>query len=318
MQLNCRLRLGLPLTLLLAAACALHPRLDLAATGGGRSIELSEVPFHPQQDHHCGPASLLTVLEHSGVDTDYPTAVERIYVPGLRGSLQVEMLAAGRGFGRLPYALPPEPEAVLAELTDGRPVLVLLNLGVPSKPIWHYAVVVGFDPESNRIVMRSGGERRRSHRAGVWLRQWDWAGRWAMVLLRPGEWPAMPERTRLLQSLADFEERADPRDAALAWRRAVDAWPDEPLAWLGVGNAAYQLESWDEALAAYRHALAIDPEHLPARLNLAQALQRAGRPCDALAGLPPQPADDHPLLPGYKTVRADLERECGAPASPGA
>jgi hypothetical protein len=301
------------LTLLLAAGCAWNPRLELAASGGVRRVELDDVPFHPQQDHHCGPASLLAVLEHSGVVTDLATTVERVYVPGLKGSLQIEMLAAGRRFGRLPYALPPEPEAVLAEVTAGRPVLVLLNLGVPSRPIWHYAVVVGFDPGPNRIVMRSGDERRRSQRAGVWLRQWDWAGRWAMVLLRPGEWPASPERTRLLRSLADFEETADPADAAVAWRRAAEAWSDEPLAWLGVGNAAYRLGEWGEALRAYRRALAIDPTHLPARLNLAQAMLGDGRPCEALAELPTEPAGDHPLLPTYSEVRAALARQCDAP-----
>ncbi|MDH3404026.1 MAG: PA2778 family cysteine peptidase [Acidobacteriota bacterium] len=268
--------------------------------------------FHPQEDHHCGPASLLTLLDHAGVRADYASVVERVYVPGLEGSLQIEMAAAGRSFGRLAYALPPEPAAVLAEVAAGRPVLVLLNLGVPSSPVWHYAVVVGFDPAANRFVLRSGAERRLLRKAPVWLRQWDWAGRWALVLLAPGEWPAAPRRDRLLRALADFEEIADAASAGRAWRRAAAAWPDEPLAWLGVGNAAYRREAWDDAAEAYRHALSLDPEHLPARLNLAQAEAEGGSPCSGLAVLGPPPAAGHPLLPAFAEVREMLRRRCAA------
>src|SRR3546814_2318796 len=35
-----------------------------------RQVELSEVPFFPQEDYYCGPAALATVLAWGGVDTD--------------------------------------------------------------------------------------------------------------------------------------------------------------------------------------------------------------------------------------------------------
>ena len=112
------------------------------------------------------------------------------------------MLAAARGLGRIAYRLAPEPAAVLEEVRSGRPVLVLLNLGVPSSPIWHYAVVVGFDPARNRIVLRSGNIARSIQKAPAWLRRWDWGGRWAVVVLRPGEWPATPRRALTLAKAA--------------------------------------------------------------------------------------------------------------------
>jgi len=273
-------------------------------------VELTDVPLHPQEENHCGPASLLTVLEASDVATDYDTVVDRVYVPGLQGSLQVEMLAAARQFGRIAYTLPPEPEAVLTELQAGRPVLVLLNLGLPKLPVWHYAVAVGFDPARNRILLHSGSKERTTQRAPAWLRRWDWAGRWAMILLRPGEWPSVPDRARLLRALAAFEETGDQVGAERAWRTAVQHWPHEPIAWLGVGNTAHRRGDVETAREAYRRVLAEDPNHLPARLNLALTLAEEGLPCDGLLTLGDPPEDAHPLRSVYADLESRLEAEC--------
>jgi hypothetical protein len=279
-------------------------------SGGAAPVELAEVPFHPQEEHHCGPASLLTVLEASGVEADYAAVVERVYVPGLEGSLQAEMTAATRAFGRLAYALPPRPEAVLAEVGAGRPVLVLLNLGVPSAPVWHYAVVVGFDPERNRMLLRSGRTERDEQQARPWLRRWEWAGRWAMAALRPGEWPAAADRGRMLRALAEFEDSADAEAAGRAWAAAAARWPDEPLVWLGVGNVAHRRGAGDEARDAYRRALALAPGHLPARLNLAVSLGEAGLACDALVELGEPPVPPHPLEAVFSETERELRLRC--------
>lgn len=302
---------ALPALLLATAGCSLNPSLRLAETSAAAGpVELTGVPFHPQEAHHCGPASLLTVLEASGVETEYDAVVDRVYVPGLEGSLQVEMQAAARAFGRIAYPLPPEPEAVLAEVVAGRPVLVLLNLGLPSRPLWHYAVVVGFDPPRNRLLLRSGRTARSVQRAPAWLRRWDWAGRWALVLLRPGQWPASPDRERLLAALAAFEDAADPAAAARAWARAVERWPDEPIAWLGLGNARYAAGQPEPARNAWRRALALAPDRLPARLNLARSLADEEHPCEGLDALGSEPEAEHPLHAAFVELESRLRDRC--------
>jgi tetratricopeptide (TPR) repeat protein len=279
----------------------------------GEAVELTEVPFHAQEAHHCGPASLLTVLQASGVPVEYPSIVERVYIPGLEGALAAEMSAAARHFGRLAYPLPPEPDAVLAEVAAGRPVLVLLNLGLPSRPHWHYAVVVGFVPTANRILMRSGADQRLARKAPGWLRQWDWAGRWALVLLRPGEWPVAADRDRMLRALADFEDAADPASAQRAWASAAEHWPRERSVWLGAGNTAYALADLAAAEDAYRRALELDPTYVPARLNLASALGEAGRACAGLAELSFGVPADHPLSEAFEGVQQALRAQCSEP-----
>lgn len=291
--------------------CSINPPLRLGDVAGAQvAVELTEVPFHPQEAHHCGPASLLTVLEASGIEVDYEAVADRVYVPGLEGSLQPEMTASARQFGRVAYTLPPEPAALLGEVAAGRPVLVLLNLGLPSRPYWHYAVVVGYDPLANLIVMRSGTEPRLAKKASRWLRQWDWAGRWAITLLRPDEWPALPDRERLLRALADFEDSAVPAAAHAAWQNAVSHWPDEPTAWLGVGNAAMAQANWAPAEAAYRRVLELAPGHLPVRLNLASLLHESGRACLGLEELGHEPPADHPLHAAFGDLQEALRTAC--------
>ena len=300
--------------LLALVGCSLNPPLRVAdEVEAVEPVELSGVPLHAQEAHHCGPASLLTVLEASGVRPAYDEVVARVYTPGLQGSLQAEMTAAARAFGRISYLLPGEPAVVFAEVAAGRPVLVLLNLGVPSRPTWHYAVVVGFDPGRNRIVLHSGRDERVRQRARPWMRRWEWAGRWAMVLLRPGELPADADRDRLFTALADFEESADPAAAGIAWRAAAERWPDAPLAWLGVGNAAYRLDDGEAAHQAYRRVLELDPGYLPARLNLATLLAEEGRACEGTVVLGAAPAPDHPLAAAHGELERRLVESCPNP-----
>jgi hypothetical protein len=297
---------------LLAAGCSVHPPLDLRAVAGSETVELTAVPFHAQLDHQCGPAALLALLEHSGVEVSYDAVVQRVYVPGLEGSLQVEMAAAARHFGRIAYSLPPRPEAVFAEVSQGRPVVALFNLGVPSRPVWHYAVVVGFDPQAGRVLLRSGRDRRQTWRASSWLRRWDWGGRWALVALRPGEWPAAADRRRLLQALADFETGAPPLQAREAWLTAAERWPDEPLVWLGLGNAAHGAGDPAAAVMAFRRALGVAPAHLAARLNLATVLEAAGDPCGGLSQLGPPPDPAHPLAARFTALEGELRSSCAS------
>src|SRR5690606_16550407 len=106
--------------------------------------------------------ALATILAHEGLPVDAEALAPAVYVEGLRGSLQAELLAATRRHGFVPYRLEPDPLALFAEVESGKPVLVMQNLGLPRFPVWHYAVVVGFDPEQERVLLRSGTERRRA------------------------------------------------------------------------------------------------------------------------------------------------------------
>jgi hypothetical protein len=275
------------------------------------SVYLEDTPFHPQLENHCGPAALMTVLEASGVHPEYDAVADRVFVPELEGSLQVEMMAAARSFERIPFRVGGTLADVLAEVAGGHPVLILQNLRVRSWPAWHYAVVVGYDRADKRIVMRSGTEREMVTPANRWMRQWDWAGRWAIVVLPPGELPARPDRAPVLRALADFDERGTPHARLRAWRAAADVWPDEALVQMGLGNAHHALGEPEAAAARFREALAIRPDHWPARLNLGLVLLETGQPCKGLEIVQAEPMPfDHALVETHGNVAIRLDRAC--------
>ena len=247
-----------------------------------RQIELADVPFFPQERYQCGPAALATVLSDSGVPTRPEDLVDKIYLPDRKGSLQVEILAASRSAGRLPYEIDASVEALLAELRAGNPVLILQNLGVRWIPRWHYAVVVGIDLNLRQVVLRSGTDERRVTDLDLFLRTWQRSDYWGVVTLVPGSLPARPDRQRFLRSLADLESVGQTKSALLGWQSALERWPDDGVALFGLGNS--HLSSGDSASAekAYRRLLGLQPRNVLAANNLAYAIARQGRDTEAL------------------------------------
>lgn len=266
---------------LLCAGCSVNPRWQLARGEMPVAPLLLDAPFHPQTEYQCGPAALATVLGASGVATSPQALVPQVYLPGREGSLQLELVAATRRAGRIPYVLDRDPEALLAELHDGRPVLVLQNLLVRTFPRWHYAVLVGSDPAANALVLNSGTQQGMRIAAPKFLRTWDWGGRWGMVALRPGELPARANPVRLLASVADFEAVAGADAARPAYEAALERWPAEPRAHLAMGNAAYAAGDLEAAARHYRAGLALAPANVVLGNNEASVLGELGCKAEA-------------------------------------
>jgi len=246
-------------------------------------VELAETPFFPQERYQCGPAALATVLAASNQPIDLESLTRQVYLPGRQGSLQVELLASTRGQQRIPYVIDGTLEAIIGELEASRPVLVLQNLGVNWFPQWHYAVVVGVDPVDDRIILRSGTERRRVTPTRTFLHTWRRSDFWAMTVLQPGELPAAPDRTRYLESVAAMEATGHLESAYAGWLAGLERWPADSTALFGLASAAYGLGRYVEAEGLYRELLTTQPDLHPARNNLAYTLLAQGRQADALA-----------------------------------
>ena len=257
--------------------CAASPPLaDGLPRDAPRAIELSATPFYPQEDYQCGPAALATVLGASGLDVTPGNIAPEVFIPGLRGSLQLELIGAARRHERLPYVLSSTADEMVAELAAGRPVLVLQNLGAERLPLWHYAVLIGYDTERNVALLRSGGRKRLEMRWQRFAKTWHRGGRFAFTTLEPGEIPAHAEASRYVEAAAGLEAASVRRAAAAAYDAAIVRWPDEANAWLGRGNIAYADGDRNGAADAYLRAILLAPADAAARNNLAQLLADAG------------------------------------------
>lgn len=292
---------------LLSGGCATHPPLLEPRAG---TVELAQTPFFPQRKYQCGPASLATVLVASGVQVTPAQLEPMVYLPGRRGSLQLEMQAAPRAWGRLAYTLDPDLSAILEELDAGRPVLALHNYGLPVWPRWHYVVAFGYDASADRLMLRSGRIERDTWSARNFMRAWDNGGRWAMVMLRPGELPAQPNRLRYLEAAANFEKNATPADIRAAFDAAVQAWPDASVAYVGRGTAHYRLGEFQRAADDYEAALQRDGTLHGARNNLAMTLLELG--CAQAAQRELDRIDPGQLPAGMRDAVEDTQRQIRA------
>lgn len=268
---------------LILTACSTIPRADDDLAGLQPStVEITHAPFHPQADYECGPAALATVLGAAGVERTPEALRAAVFLPGRQGSLQAELLAATRRSGLLPYVLDPTLTALLAEVAAGHPVLVLQDVRPLVSTRWHYAVVIGYDLPRRRIVLRSGTAFRHVMSLDDFDRSWEKSGRWAFVALPPAQLPAGAAQERLVAAAIAFEQVA-PAAALATYAAALERWPDNLLARLALGNAAYWRHDLAAAEAAYRQAILDHPDAGDAWNNLAQTLHEAGRPEEARA-----------------------------------
>lgn len=274
-------------------------------------VELTGTPFYPQQDLQCGPAAVATVLGAAGLSVEADALVPEVYTPGLSGSLQPELLSAIRRRGLLAYELSPTLDALGAELVAGRPVLVLQNLGLDVLPAWHYAVVIGADPSAEQLLLRSGEERRLPTPTGKFMRTWDKADRWAVVVLQPGDLPVDPQPDRYHRAVMGLETSGRHAEAARAWQAALGVWPDDRVALFGLGNAVYALGDFAGARAAWERYVILKPDDPPGRNNLAVVLGQLGCQRRALrlarrtlAGLSPDDVLYPDVLDTVETLQA--------------
>ena len=288
----------------LVTGCAIQPlqtnQLLKSPTAQQPAVELTAVPFFPQEEFQCGPAALATALNWSGTQLTPESLAPQVYLPERKGSLQVELLAATRRHGRVPYVIRPELETLISEVRAGHPVLVLQNLALSWYPKWHYAVVVGFDLQQDQIILRSGREQRQVLPIKLFERTWRRSDYWAITVTTPDHLPVSAEEIPYLQAVAPLERLQRWQDAKNAYSAALTRWPNSIAAHMGLGNSLYALHDVHGAEIAYRHVTQQDPNFAPAYNNLAQTLadqnhldaaEEAARQAVSLAG---------PLLATYE------------------
>jgi tetratricopeptide (TPR) repeat protein len=111
-----------------------------------------------------------------------------------------------------------------------------------------------------------------------------------------------------------FFKSGDVESAAKLYRAAADADPNNAAAWEGLGNVAFELKSYDEAIAHYRKAIAIDAKAMSARHKLAVALTTANQADAAIelleetAAIDPSNAFALNALGGLHQKKGDLDR----------
>lgn len=241
------------------------------------NVELTRVPFHPQEAYQCGPASLAMLANWQAIDITPQALTPKLYIPGKQGSLQIELQSNTRQLGLVPYVLKPSLEDLLREVAAGNPVLVFQNLALDWYPRWHYAVLIGYDLAQDAIILRSGTDERRINTFAQFERTWQRADRWAMLALQPGQLPATVEYWRYLHALNAMEQVNRHAQAAAGYRAGLQQWPDDARLLMGLGNSQYAQGKTEAAITSLQQLLRAHPDYAPAHNNLAHLYLQSGR-----------------------------------------
>ncbi|MDX2446773.1 MAG: PA2778 family cysteine peptidase [Desulfobacterales bacterium] len=244
--------------------------------------QISSVPFFPQTEYQCGPASLAMTLVWSGVPTDPEKLAGAVYTPALKGSLQPTMIGAARRHGKVAYVIS-SPEELLKEVAAGHPVIVLQNLGLSWVPVWHYAVVTGYNTDTAVLTLHSGETSRKEIAMRVFDNTWSRSGYWGLLTLPPDRLPVTAAETSYTEAVLGLEKARRWPEAIAGYRAALKKWPDNLPAHMGIGNAYYAMGDLSASEQSFAEATCQFPTAGVAFNNLAQVLFEQGKKEAALA-----------------------------------
>lgn len=244
-------------------------------------LELETVPFFPQKAYQCGPAALATALNWSGLAVFPENLTDEVFTPEQKGSLQTALIGAARRHGRIAYVLS-GPDDLFLEVAAGNPVIVLQNLGLSWVPVWHYAVVVGYDLGERAVVLRSGKIARKVLSFRVFEKTWARSNHWGLLILRPDQFPVAVKEDRFTEAVLGLEKARRFRDAIDGYQAVLTRWPQNLPALIGIGNCHYALGELENAETAFRKTAGLHPESGTVFNNLAQILFEQGRKQEAL------------------------------------
>jgi predicted double-glycine peptidase len=167
--------------ILLSSGCATVSDMPEAQKHGDLRIVRS-VPFFPQEDYQCGPASLASVLNYWGVSVTPDEVAKAIYSKTARGTLDIDMAlyAQSRGFAASQYrgGLDDLKEKISAD----RPLIVLVDYGFSVFQANHFMVVVGYGSEG--VVVNSGRHEKKFIPLDDFMKSWERSKYWTLLITR--------------------------------------------------------------------------------------------------------------------------------------
>ena len=232
--------------------------------------QIPGVPFIDQTTDYCGPATLTMAMRWAGQNVSVESVAAQVFTPGMSGSLPENLVGTSRRQGLM--AVPVHSfSALLTEVAAGHPVIVFANLGFRWAPVWHYALILGYDLKKKEMIMHSGHEEFHRESMRRFEHTWMLADNWGLVVLPAGELAVSADELRHVSAAVGLELTQKTESAEKSYRGILKKWPTSLVALIGLANITYRKGHRHEAIALLRNALLYHPESKAAQHNLAVA-----------------------------------------------
>ena len=145
-----------------------------------QTVLIKDVPFFPQLDYQCGPASLAGVLNYYG-DTVTPDEIaEAIYRQKIRGTVSLDMVlyARQRGFNSKWYG--GGTDDIVRAVDSGSPLVVMIDLGFSVARVYHYMVITGYSFEG--VIANTGTTPQKLISWERFMSQWEKTHNWTLLV----------------------------------------------------------------------------------------------------------------------------------------
>ena len=176
------------LALMLAGCAITEPPLakQLEASLRGSVHYVDRVPFYPQTQYQCGPASLAAVLSYWGRDVTPDRIINEIYRPPMKGILSADLWQYAKSRNLRATIAHGSWEFLERNVSLNRPVIAFLNFGIQQVPMGHFLVVVGLDPDDKSVITYSGLNKDERIPFERFKAAWEKTDYWSL-LIEPNE-----------------------------------------------------------------------------------------------------------------------------------
>jgi hypothetical protein len=197
---------------------------------------IPQVPFYPQQEYFCGPTTLSEVAAFYGREQDPATIAPTTFIPGLQGSLQIEMASATRQLGFVAYTQRSNMAQLLKLVAENIPVIVLQNNSLAWWPQWHYAVVIGYDLNTAEVILHTGVTKAHRLNFATFERTWQRGNYWLLAMLPADKSSGQLEPFIYTKASQDLLTTQQVKVGIEALKTATTQWPDYWLPYFLLGN----------------------------------------------------------------------------------
>ena len=167
----------------LAGCATVDQQLGEAARPlSSNAVYVQQVPFHPQTQYQCGPASLAAVLNFWGRHVTPEDIGREIYRPEMKGTLSLDLWQYAKAQNLQASIRQGSWEFLESQVSRQRPVIAFLNLGFQQVPVGHFLVVVGLDPDDKSVIAYSGKEKNQRIPYERFKHAWEKTNYWSLLI----------------------------------------------------------------------------------------------------------------------------------------